>query len=220
VAQPGAELETALATYQAVYAQSWKQPEPCLEFIPELVKLAAERGWLRLGVLWLNGEPLAAQLWLTGGGKANIYRLAYIKGVEKLSAGSVLTQALMQHAMDVDRVTEVDYLSGDDAYRANWMALRRKLVGLKRLMCDAWLVGWLAGGGDAAIYNSLAAQIYKTLSSFRKQKRVATPPFQLLKTPKRGQTCFCLRRVAAAKPAKPRPKRASEPGSGTLPKAT
>jgi CelD/BcsL family acetyltransferase involved in cellulose biosynthesis len=115
VAEPGAELDAALAAYQAVCAQSWKQPEPCPDFIPGLVKLAAERGWLRLRVLWLNGEPLAAQLWLTDDGKANIYKLAYIKGVEKLSAGSVLTQALMQHAMDVDQVTEVDYLSGDDA---------------------------------------------------------------------------------------------------------
>jgi len=131
VAQPSSELEAALAAYQAVYAQSWKQPEPCLDFIPELVKLAAERGWLRLGVLRLNGEPLAAQLWLTCGGKANIYKLAYVKGVEKLSAGSVLTQALMQHAMDVDRVTEVDYLSGDDAYKADWMALRRERIGLE-----------------------------------------------------------------------------------------
>ena len=131
VAQPGAALEAALAAYQAVYAQSWKQPEPCPDFIPALVKLAAERGWLRLGVLWLNSQPLAAQLWLTGGGKANIYKLAYVKGVEKLSVGSVLTQALMQHAMDVDRVTEVDYLSGDDAYKADWMALRRERVGLE-----------------------------------------------------------------------------------------
>jgi hypothetical protein len=53
------------------------------------------------------------------------------------------------------------------------------------------------------------------LSSFRKQKRAATPPFQLLKTPKRDQTCFCLRRVAATKPAKPRPWRARDPGLGT-----
>lgn len=131
VAEPGHQLEAALAAYQAVYAKSWKQPEPCPNFIPGLVRLAAERGWLRLGVLWLNGEPLAAQLWLTCGGKANIYKLAYVKGVEKLSAGSVLTQALMQQAMDVDRVTEVDYLSGDDAYKADWMALRRERIGLE-----------------------------------------------------------------------------------------
>jgi hypothetical protein len=42
VAQPGAELETALEAYQAVDTQSWKQPEPCLDFIPELVRLATE----------------------------------------------------------------------------------------------------------------------------------------------------------------------------------
>ena len=130
VAQPGAGLEAALAAYQAVYARSWKRPEPCLSFIPGLVQLAAERGWLRLGVLWLNGEPLAAQIWLTSDGKANIYKLAYVEGVEKLSVGSVLTKALMQHAMDVDLVAEVDYLSGDDAYKADWMARRRERVGL------------------------------------------------------------------------------------------
>lgn len=131
VSGQGPALEAALVAYQAVYAQSWKQPEPCPGFIPGLVALAAERGWLRLGVLWLNDEPQAAQLWLTGGGKANIYKLAYVKGAEKLSAGSVLTQALMQHAMDVDRVAEVDYLSGDDAYKADWMALRRERLGLE-----------------------------------------------------------------------------------------
>ncbi len=131
MSQPGALLEAALAAYQAVYAQSWKQPEPCPNFIPGLVRLAAEEGWLRLGVLWLDGEPLAAQLWLTCGGKANIYKLAYVKGMEKFSAGSVLTRALMEYAMDVDRVAEVDYLSGDDAYKADWMALRRERVGLE-----------------------------------------------------------------------------------------
>jgi hypothetical protein len=37
----------------------------------------------------------------------------------------------MQHAMNVDRMAEVDYLSGDDAYKADWMALRRERVGLE-----------------------------------------------------------------------------------------
>ncbi len=104
-----AALDTALAAYQAVYAQSWKQPEPCPDFMPSLVRLAARKGWLRLGVLWLNDQPLASQVWLVFGAKANIYKLAYVKGQDRLSAGSVLTAALMQHAMDVDKVQEVDY---------------------------------------------------------------------------------------------------------------
>ena len=136
-------LEGAIAAYEAVYARSWKQPEPCRDFMPGLIRLAASQGWLRLGVLWLNEEPLAAQLWLVCEGKANIYKLAYVQGFEKLSAGSVLTTALMQHTMDVDGVSEVDYLSGDDAYKADWMALRRERVGL--VAFDMFRpAGWLA----------------------------------------------------------------------------
>ena len=123
-------VERALQAYLTVYAQSWKNPEPCPDFMPGLVRTAAREGWLRLGVLWLQDQPLAAQVWLVHGAKANIYKLAYVKGQEKLSAGSALTAALMQHVMDVDRVSEVDYLSGDDAYKRDWMAQRRERVGL------------------------------------------------------------------------------------------
>lgn len=139
------DLDAAIAAYEQVYAQSWKQPEPCPGFIPGLIRTAAREGWLRLGVLWFNGQPLAAQLWLVHAGKANIYKLAYAKGFEKFSAGSVLTAALMQHAMDIDRVEEVDYLSGDDAYKADWMALRRERVGLLACNMRQWR-GWLAAG--------------------------------------------------------------------------
>lgn len=139
------DLDAAIGAYESVYARSWKQPEPCPGFMPGLIRTAAREGWMRLGVLRLNGEALAAQLWLVHAGKANIYKLAYVDGVEKLSAGSVLTAALMQHVIDIDRVKEVDYLSGDDAYKADWMALRRERVGL--LACDLrrWQ-GWLVAG--------------------------------------------------------------------------
>lgn len=139
------DLDAAIEAYEAVYAQSWKQPEPCPGFMPGLIRTAAREGWLRLGVLRLNGRALAAQLWLVHGSKANIYKLAYVEGFQKLSAGSVLTAALMEHVMDIDRVQEVDYLIGDDAYKADWMAARRERVGL--LACDMrrWR-GWLAAG--------------------------------------------------------------------------
>jgi len=41
----------------------------------------------------------------------------------------VLTAALMQHALDVDRVQTVDYLIGDDAYKREWMSHRREPAG-------------------------------------------------------------------------------------------
>jgi hypothetical protein len=127
---PGAGLEAAIADYETVYRQSWKSLEPCPSFMPELARMAARLGWLRLGVLHLQGQPIAAQVWLVHGGKANIYKLAYVQGFERFSPGSVLTAALMQHVIDVDKVCEVDYLTGDDAYKKDWMRQRRERIGL------------------------------------------------------------------------------------------
>lgn len=138
-------LHSAIAAYADVYAQSWKPAEACPDFIPALARTAAHEGWLRLGILWLNDTPLAAQVWLVHGGKANIYKLAYVRGQEKFSPGSVLTAALMQHAMDVDGVQEVDYLNGDDAYKRDWMDRRRERIGLVAFDKRHWK-GWLGAG--------------------------------------------------------------------------
>jgi len=123
-------LDEAIAAFTGVYARSWKEPELRADFMPHLIRTAAAQGWLRLGVLRLNGEPVAAQLWLVAGGKANIFKLAYVQGFERYSAGSILTATLMRHVMEQDQVREVDYLSGDDAYKRDWMSHRRERVGL------------------------------------------------------------------------------------------
>ena len=123
-------LEAGVAAYQRVYAQSWKEPEPNPDFMPGLIRMSARHGTLRLGLLQLDGEVVAAQVWIVAAGKANIYKLAYQSGFERFSVGSVLTAALMQHVMNVDGVQEVDYLTGDDAYKQDWMSHRRERVGL------------------------------------------------------------------------------------------
>lgn len=128
--QPNAQLEAAISDFVAVYQKSWKGPEPNTQFIPALAHMAAKQGWLRLGVLRLDGQAIAAQLWLVKGDKASIFKLAYVTGFERFSAGSVLTAALMRHVIDVDHVKEVDYLTGDDAYKRDWMSHRRERWGL------------------------------------------------------------------------------------------
>lgn len=127
----GRDLHDAdIDAFVSVYNRSWKKPEPYPEFIPGLCRLAAREGWLRLGIIVLDGRPVAAQLWLVGAGKANIVKLAYDQGYAKTSAGTVLTAALMRHVIDVDRVEEIDYLIGDDAYKRDWMSCRRERRGL------------------------------------------------------------------------------------------
>ncbi len=126
-------LEEMLASYERVYLASWKRPEPFPGFIPGLVRMAAREGWLRLGGLFLDDEPVAMQLWLTANGVASIYKLAYDPRFARYSPGTVLTARMMEHAIDVDRVDEVDYLVGDDDYKQDWMTHRRKRWGVLAL---------------------------------------------------------------------------------------
>ena len=125
-----AGVERGLDAYRQVYAASWKQPEPYQEFMPGLIRLCAARGWLRLGVAWLADKPIAAQIWIVANGKADIYKLAYDEAYKAYSPGTLLTAVLMRQALDLDRVSEVDYLIGDDPYKEAWVSTRRERWGL------------------------------------------------------------------------------------------
>jgi len=125
-----AELDSALEAYEKVYNSSWKIPEPYPQFIRGLARLAARNGWLRMGLIHIDGEPAAAQIWIVYGGVASIYKIAYDERWAKLSTGTVLTAKLMQHVIDVDKVRVVDYLSGDDDYKKMWMSHRREFWGI------------------------------------------------------------------------------------------
>ena len=127
---PGPDLENAITDFVAVYQASWKDPEPHPRFIPELCRTAAKLGWLRLGILALDGRALAVQLWLHCAGRSMIYKLAYDEAFAHFSAGSLLTAALMQNAINNDHATEIDYLSGDEAYKRDWMSHRRERIGI------------------------------------------------------------------------------------------
>jgi len=130
IVRDASDLEPAIADYQKVYNASWKVPEPYPEFIPGLIRTCAETGGLRLGLVYINGEPAAAQLWIVHGGTASIYKLAYDQRFAEHSVGTILTARMMEHVLDVDLVSEVDYLTGDDPYKKDWMSHRRELWGL------------------------------------------------------------------------------------------
>lgn len=127
---PGPLLERAIENYTRVYARSWKRPEPYPNFIPALCRLAADQGWLRLGLIRLNGQPVASQIWLVASGCAQIVKLAYDPDYRHLSVGTLLTADLMRYVIEKDRVEEVDYLIGDDPYKRDWTPQRRERYGL------------------------------------------------------------------------------------------
>jgi hypothetical protein len=123
-------LERGIADYNTVYSSSWKVPEPYPNFMGGLMQACAEQGWLRLGIAYLDGVPAAAQLWMVVEGTASIYKMAYDERFAKESVGTVLSSLLMEHVIEVDKVKIVDYLSGDDAYKRDWMSHRRERWGI------------------------------------------------------------------------------------------
>lgn len=127
----GAEdLEQGIAAYLEVYAASWKKPEPYPDFVPSLIRLLAVKGMLRLGIARLDGQAIAAQLWIVGKTKASIYKVAYHEAHAALSPGTVLTSYLLRHVIEHDQVNEVDFLIGDDEYKKIWMSDRRERWGI------------------------------------------------------------------------------------------
>ncbi len=124
------DVEWAMDAYDAVYSKSWKKPEPYADFVRGWARICAQHGWLRLGIATVEDVPVAAQFWFTIDRRAYIFKLAYDESQSKWSAGTVLSAHMFQHALDVDRVIEIDYLTGDDAYKRSWMTHRRERVGL------------------------------------------------------------------------------------------
>jgi len=126
----GDALESAIQQFVAIYDASWKRSEPFPDFIPQLLRLSARRGWLRLAIASYDHAPVASQVWLVSAGTAYIFKLAYHQDYGQLSPGTVLTAYLMEHVIDRDRVTRIDYLSGDDSYKRDWMSCRRERRGI------------------------------------------------------------------------------------------
>jgi len=157
----GDDIEEGITAYETIYAQSWKRSEPHPAFTPALIRTAARLGALRLGVLYIGGEPAAAQLWLVWRGKATIFKLAHDARFDSHSAGSLLSLWMVRHALEVDRVEEIDLGRGDDPYKASWLSQRRERWGL--IACNR---ATPAGLGLAALHSTTGL-----LSALRRRLR-------------------------------------------------
>ncbi|WP_225421403.1 GNAT family N-acetyltransferase [Sphingomonas parva] len=115
----------AWAAYEEVYQASWKPAEGSPAFLRALA--VQERDRLRLGIARHDGRPVAAQLWLVEDGRATIHKLAYREDAARLAPGTVLSMAMFRAAIDQDGVARIDYGTGDEAYKADWMDERHIL---------------------------------------------------------------------------------------------
>ena len=107
--------------YEAVYAASWKPEEGNPTMLREFAEQEGKAGRLRMAVAHADGNPVAAQFWTVEGGTAFIHKLAHREDARALSPGTTLSAALFEQVIDRDKVALVDFGTGDDAYKRDWM---------------------------------------------------------------------------------------------------
>ncbi|WP_379921235.1 GNAT family N-acetyltransferase [Erythrobacter sp. R86502] len=111
----------AWAAYEAIYAASWKPAEDQPAMLRAFAMAEGAAGRLRLGIARAAGTAVAAQCWTVENSTAYIHKLAHLESHKALSAGTTLTAALFRHVIDIDRVELVDFGTGDQPYKADWM---------------------------------------------------------------------------------------------------
>ncbi|MCA1661733.1 MAG: GNAT family N-acetyltransferase [Novosphingobium sp.] len=119
------------ADYEVVYARSWKPAEGSLAFLRRFAQAEAAAGNLRLGLAHIDGRPVASQLWTVEAGAAFIHKLAHDDAAKAHSPGTLLSHAMFEHAIDRDHVHTIDFGTGDDAYKRDWMEIARPMLRLE-----------------------------------------------------------------------------------------
>ena len=118
-------------SYEAIYAESWKPEEGDPALLRAFAEAEGAAGRIRLAIARHADEAVAAQFWTVEDGTAYIHKLAHRESAKPLSPGTTLTAALLEHVIDEDGVNLVDFGTGDDAYKRDWMEearLRYRLV--------------------------------------------------------------------------------------------
>ena len=138
----------AWGDYEKVYEASWKPAEGAPGMLRALAEQEGAAGTLRLGLAYLDGRPVASQLWLVENGTATIHKLAYAEDAKHCSPGTILSVEMFRRALDVDKVDMIDFGIGGDGYKAEWMSEAEPLYGVKAF--DLLSPRGLAGAARAA----------------------------------------------------------------------
>ena len=131
VIRGGEHLESGIADYIRILVSSWQGRHPMsFEYLSALLNIAASRDVLRLGIYYVDGRPAAGQIWLVSSDTAMIYRLAYDQRFTRYSIGTLLTHEMFRHVITEDRVTKVDFGTGTEPFKQDWVGSSRELWGV------------------------------------------------------------------------------------------
>ena len=134
----GARMARDLDAFFRIEAAGWKAKagtailsDPVHERLyRDFATAAAGRGWLRLHLLELDGEPIAADLGCAIDGSAFLIKTGFDEAHARRSPGLVLRAEVLRASIE-EGLTEYDFLGGPDAYKLRWTSVVRPRVTLR-----------------------------------------------------------------------------------------
>jgi hypothetical protein len=121
LASAGVSLAAPLIDYALVDLQSTTPPEAHPDCIPETARAAAGLGMLRLGLLYIDDEPAAAQIWIVGGGKATQWRQRHAGRFAGLPIQIALTLAVLRRLFEIDRIGNIEFSRDSSDVAPDWL---------------------------------------------------------------------------------------------------
>ncbi|HLH32076.1 MAG TPA: GNAT family N-acetyltransferase [Terriglobia bacterium] len=126
--------EAALEIVMELHKKRWEvagtseafQSAEVIQFHREFVRLAAGQGWLRILVLWLNGQPAASLYGLRYGPTFYFYQSGFDPAFSKHSVGVATMGFAIKTAIE-EGALEYDFLHGDEEYKFHWASATRDL---------------------------------------------------------------------------------------------
>lgn len=98
-----------------------------LQFHAELSRIASQREWLRLFILFLDGVPAAAIYAFMYNNKYYFYQSGFDPAFSRYSVGLVMMGLTIKAAID-EGADEYDMLHGNESYKYLWAQAHRDLV--------------------------------------------------------------------------------------------
>jgi CelD/BcsL family acetyltransferase involved in cellulose biosynthesis len=132
------ERREALALLVALHNRRWDErggsesfsTPALLAFYDEVSRRALERDWLRLYVLRLDGEAVAALHGYAYGGTFLFYQAGFDPEYRKHSVGLAIMGLAIKSAVE-EGLDEYDLLHGDESYKFQWAPKSRELACLE-----------------------------------------------------------------------------------------
>jgi CelD/BcsL family acetyltransferase involved in cellulose biosynthesis len=131
-------VDRAIADFATVFQASWKQPDVHPQYIPRLIATGLAAKTLRLLVLYIEDQPAAVELAIIAEGRGMFYRTAYDPRFAEHSPGAIVRTKLVEHLIDRENVTEIDFGRDAEEHKKFWVRQQRVRQGIIAYNCSTF----------------------------------------------------------------------------------